>query len=114
VGVKGAVENGYSLAQASRESIKQGWLNGIVTEVDNTNSSGYKRINLTLQKCRELYDGFTQAQWAQETGYGDDKPVAFACYQALEAGPRLGIDGQSYIDAYNNGVYDSMANVNNF
>jgi len=112
--VKRTVEYGYSLERASREHIKQGWLNGIVTEYDYTQQNGYQRINLTLQKCKTLYDGFSQSQWAQETGYGDDKPVAMACYQALVAGPALGIDGQNYIDAYNNGVYDGLVNVNNF
>jgi len=69
--------------------------------------------NLTISKCKNLYSDYTQSQWANEIGYGENKPLTSACYQALIAGPRLGIDGQMYIDAYNQGTYDLIEGAMN-
>lgn len=78
-----------------------------VSDAQNTvdNSSTSNSATLTLEKCKSKYGNYTNAQWASAQGSGEYKGEARACYQAIVAGPALGIDGQLYIDQYNNGVY---------
>ena len=79
----------------------------------NTAGGSVNTEKLTLEICEQEYAGYDNAQWAQVTGYGPDRPKATACYQALVAGPLAGQDSQQYIDAYNNGAYDNMDDTQN-
>jgi len=78
-----------------------------VTEAQNNadNSSNLTSGTLTIEKCKSKYGNYTNAQWASSQGSGEYKGEATACYQAIVVAPSMGIDGQSYIDAYNRGVY---------
>ena len=81
-----------------------------VEEVENaqnnaTNSSNTHSGTLTLEKCKSKYGNYTNAQWASAQGSGEYKGEATACYQAIVVAPSMGINGQLYIDQYNNGVY---------
>jgi len=69
------------------------------------NSSNTNNGTLTLEKCKSKYGSYTNAQWASAQGSGEYKGEATACYQAIVVAPSMGIDGQLYIDQYNNGVY---------
>jgi len=76
---------------------------------DNANSSENSDVGtLTLEKCQTKYENYTNSQWAEAQSYGENKAEATACYQALVAGPLIGIDGQLYIDQYNKGAYDAI------
>ena len=74
-----------------------------VPDITGNNPTGTFTGTLTLAICKQDYDGYSSSMWAQITGSGDKK--ATACYQALVAGPMVGMDPQLYIDAYNNGWY---------
>ncbi|UQB42419.1 hypothetical protein JX580_00445 [Thiomicrospira microaerophila] len=45
--------------------------------------------------------GYDNARFAREMA----QPEVAACYQALVAGPMVGLDGQLYIGQYNQGAY---------
>ena len=85
---------------------------GCGAEIKSPYGSSNKH-NLTMEKCENLYGDYSQAKWAQEVGYGDDKPLTTACYQALVAGPKFGLDGQMYIDSYNQGTFDFLEDTIN-
>lgn len=63
---------------------------------------------MTIEKCKSKYGNYTNAQWANAQGYGENKAEVTACYQVIVVAPSIGIDGQSYIDTYNNGTYNSF------
>ncbi len=98
----------YPLDRAARAAIEAGWLNGVVEAFDYSVKNPPKREHLTVERCHELYDGFTQAQWAQEVTKGSNIPLATACYQTF-----YGVLGQSYIDLYNQGMYDGLQGLEN-
>ncbi len=98
----------YPLDRAARSAIEAGWLNGIVKSFDYSLKNPPKREHLTVEKCHELYDGLTQAQWAQEVTKGSNIPQATACYHTF-----YGVLGQSYIDLYNQGLYDGLQGLEN-
>ncbi len=78
-----------------------------VTDAQNNadNSSNTNSGTLTLEKCKSKYGNYTNLQWASTQGSGEYKGEATACYQAIVVAPSMGINGQLYIDQYNNGVY---------
>jgi len=71
-----------------------------------SNSSTVNHGTLTLEKCKSKYENYNNAQWASSQSSGEYKGEATACYQAIVVAPSMGIDGQLYIDAYNNGTYE--------
>ena len=99
----------YSLERATREDIKNGFLNGIVEEFDYTASSQPKREYLTMAKCESKYGDLNGVEWAKETTKGENIPEAIACHQAF-----FGSNAQATIDAYNNGSYDGLQGIENF
>ena len=68
--------------------------------------------NLTLAMCEQNYASYDNTTWTNAIGNGPDKDKVIACYQALVTGPSVGMDSQSYIDAYNRGDYSTqIANI---
>jgi len=90
-----------------------------VEEVENaqnnhqSDASNNTKGTLTLEKCKTKYGEYSASEWANAQGYGDNKAEAMACYQAIVVAPSMDMDGQPYIDAYNNGTYDVVPENNN-